>query len=123
MRSDLTQVHIVLGNYDFEMGSKQANSIDKVSADGQARVGFALRGEKGDDFDNPVQPGEYTGKKLGWVDIYHYADGGQQVVNIKRGDGKVTITEVTDTEIKGSIEVVSEGKVVKASFTAKKVKA
>lgn len=123
MRPDLTEVHFVLGNYDFTMKPMTANSIEKLESDKNVRITFGLKGEKGEDFQNPVQPGEYTDNKLKWVDIYHFENGGQQVVNVNERKGKVTITEVTDAEIKGSIDVTGEdGKVVKANFTAKKVK-
>ena len=122
MRTDKTQVHFVLGNYDFTMEPKSANSVDKLEKEGQVRVTIGIRGEKNEDFNNPVQPGEYTGKKIGWVDVFHYADGGQRIVNLRDVEGKVIVTEVTDAEIKGSIDVTKDGKVVKANFTAKKVK-
>lgn len=122
MRTDRTQVHFVLGNYDFTVEPKGANSVEKINSDGQVRVTIGLRGEKNEDFNNPVQPGEYTGKKIGWVDVFHYANGAQQIVNLRDVDGKVTITEVTDAEIKGAIDVTKDGKAVKANFAAKKVK-
>jgi hypothetical protein len=123
MRPDLTEVHFVLGNYDFSMTPKTANSVEKLKSDKEMRITIGLKGEKGDDFNNPVQPGEYADKKLKWIDIYHYENGGQQVVNVNDRKGKVTISEVTDTEIKGTIDVTGDnGKVVKGSFTARKVK-
>lgn len=122
MRPDLTEVHFALANYDFSMKPKTINSVGDVK-DGQIRITFGLKGKKGEDFNNPVQPGEYSDTKLKWVDIYHFADGGHQTVNVEERKGKVTITEVTDAEIKGSIDVTGDkGKTVKASFTAKKVK-
>lgn len=123
MRPDLTEVHFALGNYDFTMTPKTINSIDKLSSDGQVRITFGLKGEKGEDFNNPVQPGEYANKKLEWVDIYYYENGDQQISNVENRQGKVTITSVNDTEIAGTIDVTGDsGKVVKGSFTAKKVK-
>ncbi len=122
MRTDLAQVHIVLANYDLKMEPRTANTIDEITKDGDVRINIGLRGEKGEDFNNPVQPGDYSGKKLGWVDIFHYADGAQQIVNLRDTEGKVTITEVTDSEIKGSIDVSKDGTVVKAGFTAVKLK-
>jgi hypothetical protein len=122
MRTDLTEVHFALGNYDFTLEPKTLNSIGDVK-DGQIRISFGLKGEKGEDFNNPVQPGDYSDAKLKWVDIYHFADGSHQTVNVENRKGKVTISEVTDTEIKGSIDITGDGgKVVKGSFTAKKVK-
>lgn len=122
MRPDRTQVHFVIGNYDFTVKPKSANSVEKIDTDGHVRVTIGLRGEKNDDFNNPVQPGEYTGKQIGWVDVFHYANGSQQIVNLRDVDGKVTISEVTDAEITGSIDVTKDGKAVKANFTAKKIK-
>ncbi len=123
MRPDLTAVHFVLGNYDFTMQPKTANSVENLKSDKEMRITFGLRGEKGEDFQNPVQPGEYNDTKLKWVDIYHYEKGSQQVVNINDREGNVTITEVTDNEIKGTIDVTGDnGKIVKGSFTAKNVK-
>ncbi|MCB1025444.1 MAG: hypothetical protein KDB79_13695 [Acidobacteria bacterium] len=123
MRPDLTEVHFVLANYDFSMKPSTTNSLDKVTSDKQVRITFGLKGEKGEDFNNPVQPGDYSDAKLKWTDIYYFDNGDEQVSNVENRKGKVTITSVTDTEIAGSIDITGDdGKVVKADFKAKKVK-
>lgn len=123
MRTDISEVHFVIANYNFTMKPKTVNSLEELKSPEQMRVTFGLKGEKGDDFQNPIQPGEYSGNKLEWVDIYHFKRGRQLITNLENIKGTVNIASVTESEIAGTIDITGEGgKIVKGKFTALKIK-
>ncbi len=123
VRPDVTEAQFSVANYDFQMNHMEANSVERSKADGEVRVAFSLKGEKGEDFQNPVQPGEYSGDKLIWMDVYQ-GKGGEDTIttNLENATGGVTIKTVTDTELTGTIDVKGDnGLEVKGDFTAQRV--
>ena len=126
VRPDVTEAQFSVANYEFEMEHMGANSIERPKETGKVRIAFSLKGTKGegDQFKNPVQPGEYSGDKLIWMDIYQGEDGNDKVTNLENGTGGVTIKTVTDTELTGSIDVKGDNDfLVKGDFTAARVSA
>ena len=124
VRPDVTEAQFSIANYDFEMEHMAANSIERPKENGKVRIAFSLKGEKGegDAFKNPVMPGEYSGAKLIWMDIYQGKDGSDHIVNLSNGTGGVTIKTVTDTELTGSSDVKGDGGFeVKGDFSAQRV--
>jgi hypothetical protein len=127
VRPDVTEAQFSLANYDFEMNHMEANSVERSKEDGQVRIAFALKGEKGegDNFKNPVMPGEYGADKLIWMDIYQGKGGTDTMTtNIENKQGSVVIKTVTDTELTGTIDVQGDnGFEVKGDFSAVRVPA
>ena len=126
VRPDVTEAQFSVANYDFEMEHMGANSIERPKEDGKIRIAFSLKGEKGegDNFKNPVMPGEYSGDKLKWMDVYQGKAGSDHVTNLSNPTGGVTITSVTDTELAGKIDVKGDGGLeIKGDFTAARVPA
>lgn len=124
VRPDVTEAQFSIANYEFEMEHMGANSIERPKENGKVRIAFSLKGEKGegDQFKNPVQPGEYTGDKLKWMDLYRGKDGNDDVLNGENMTGGVTIKTVTDSELTGSIDIKGDGGLeVKGDFTAARV--
>ena len=123
VRPDVTEAQFSVANYDFQMSHMEANSVERSKADGEVRVAFSLKGEKGEDFQNPVQPGEYSGDKLIWMDVYQ-GKGGEDTVttNLENATGGVTIKTVTESELTGTIDVKGDnGLEVKGDFSAQRV--
>jgi hypothetical protein len=124
VRPDVTEAQFSIANYDFDMKHMEANSLDRPKEDGKVRIAFSLKGEKGEgeSFKNPVQPGEYAGEKLIWMDLYQGKDGQDGVVNLSNPTGGVTIKTVTDTELTGSVDVKGDGGLeIKGEFSAARV--
>lgn len=126
VRPDVTEAQFSIANYDFEMNHMEANSLERPKETGKVRIAFSLKGTKGegDQFKNPVQPGEYTGESLKWMDVYQGQDGNDVVNNLSNPTGGVTIKTVTDTELTGTIDVSGDnGLLVKGDFSAARVPA
>lgn len=123
IRPDVTEGQFSIANYSFEMKHMAANSIERSKADGEVRIHFGLKGEKGDDFNNPIAPGEYSGDKLIWLDVYQGKGGSDTMItNLENAQGSVTIKTVTDTELTGSLDVKGDnGLEVKGDFKADRV--
>ncbi len=124
VRPDVTEAQFSIANYDFEMNHMEANSLERPKENGKVRIAFSLKGVKGEgeNFKNPVQPGEYSAEKLKWMDLYQGKDGNDEVVNLSNPTGGVTIKTVTDSELTGTIDVKgSEGLEIKGDFSAARV--
>ena len=126
VRPDVQEGQFSIANYDFTMAHMGANSIERPKEDGKVRIAFSIKGEKreGEDFKNPITPGEYSGAKLKWMDVYRGKGGNDEVFNLENGQGSVKIETVTDTELTGSIDVTGDnGFMVKGPFKAERVPA
>lgn len=126
VRPDVTEAQFSLANYEFTMEHMAAGSVERSKVEGQVRVAFALKGEKGEgeNFKNPVMPGEYAGDKLIWMDIYQGKGDDAMITNLENGQGKVVIKTVTDSELTGSLDVKGDnGFEVKGDFNATRVPA
>lgn len=123
MRLDLMEVHFAIGNYDFRPKPKSIGSVGPVATAEQMLVTFALRGKRGDDRLNPVQPGEYTGPGIKWIKIHHHKRGRPLVSEFREKKGRILIERVTEDEISGSIDITGDvGKLIRGNFTAKKIR-
>lgn len=126
IRTDVQEAQFSIANYEFAMEHMAANSIDRPKEDGKVRIAFSIKGElrEGDDFKDPVTPGEYSGDKLIWMDIYRGKGGNDEVFNLENAQGAVKIEAVSDSELSGSIDVTGDnGFRVKGDFKAQRVPA
>lgn len=124
VRPDVTEAQFSIANYDFEMTHMNANSLERPKENGRVRIAFSLKGEKGEGekFKDPVQPGEYSGDKLKWMDLYQGKDGNDNVVNLENATGGVTIKTVSASELTGTIDVKGDGGLeIKGDFSAARV--
>ena len=118
LRGDIKQGTIAIGNYDFVVTPRNISSVPDVT-EGQHRVVFGVKSPEGATFEDPMPPGDY--ETLGWTDVVYFEDGRQQRYNFSEPKGKVTIKEVTDTEVVGSVDLTDDkGAVVKGDFRVKK---
>ncbi len=126
VRTDVQEAQFSVANYEFAMEHMAAGSIERPKEDGKVRIAFSIKGElrEGDGFKDPVTPGEYSGDKLIWMDIYRGKGGNDEVFNLENGQGAVKIETVTDTELSGTIDVTGDnGFMVKGAFKAERVSA
>ena len=122
-RPDIKRGTISVANYEFKMEPMEANSVDAITQDGQVRVAFGLKRLPSGSFEKNIIPGEYSGSDLGFVEAYTFENGAQKQVSFENQQGKVIVTEVTDSQISGSIDVTGDnGAVMKGPFTAQTTK-
>lgn len=121
VRPDVKEAHFSIANHEFVMKHMGANSVERPKEDGKVRISFGLKGA-GEEWKNPVVAGEYTGDKLIWMDIYSGKAGAEDILNVENAKGGVTIESVSDTELKGKIDLTADSDVVvKGEFTAQRV--
>lgn len=107
LRRDTKRSAIILANYDFELKPKTANSLSPVDQEGQTRIHITIGGREGATFENPLPVGEYPAESTS-IDEYTFADGEQKRKNVDNEEGLIVITEVTDTHIRGNLDVSGE---------------
>ncbi len=107
LRRDTKRSAIILANYDFELKPKTANSLAPVDQEGQTRIHITIGGNEGATFENPLPVGEYQAETTS-IDEYTFADGEQKRKNVDNEEGLIVITEVTDSHIRGNLDVTGE---------------
>jgi len=122
-RGDLKNGTISVANYPFKMEPMAANSVGEIAQEGQVRVAFGLKSLPAGNYTRPITPGEYTAASILFVEVYSFEKGGQKYSAFDNEQGNVTITEVTDTQISGSVDVTGDnGAAVKGQFVAQTTK-
>lgn len=120
-RPDLQQGQIVIANFEPEIKSESVMGIPDTQKAGEAFVGIYFKTNNQADYKNSVKPGEITEIQSVWIsngdtkDRVSFAEGGKTA-------GKLEITEVTETTIKGKINVTKGDSSVSGPFEAKIVK-
>lgn len=124
IRKDLKEGHFLIANHEVDMSGKSILGMKKTEAAGQMQITFGLKGEG--DFNQPIKPGEYSGKKISWVSIRQFKDGSHNETGLAGSGsnmtGSIKINSVTDDTITGTIDVVSGDKAVKGDFETKVLK-
>lgn len=120
-RGDVKSGTISVANYEFQMESMAANSVAAISKEGQIRVSVGLKSLPDGNFQKPITTGEYSGTNLSFVEVFSFENGAQKHSTFDNESGKVTITEVTDSQMSGSFDVSGDkGAHLKGSFTARR---
>jgi hypothetical protein len=118
-----------IANYEPKKVEGTTAAFDQVKSDEQLRVVISLRSGQATNY--KIQPGEYAMKApnatpmTDQVMIYYWQGGemyGERSEVLSDGEGKVTITSVTEDAISGTIDVGNQEKSVKGDFTAKLLK-
>lgn len=119
---------IYLANYDLQLTDPSKQDYRRISSDGQHRVEIQIEAEENSPENAQLKIGEYSYKKepfnrISWVFLSYFKDGKDRNENLQASEfaGKVKITSVSDTEIKGEIDVFDKNEFVKGSFTAQKL--
>jgi hypothetical protein len=121
MRPDIQETSFIVANYDVTLKDNSIRGVESPKTPGQVMISFAVKGD-GKDFKNPLQVGDYTDKKIIWCDLRNGDKGGTSTPLSKEDytfNGKVSITEITDDTVKGSIDLTKDDTSVKGSFEAK----
>ena len=121
MRPDITETSFIVANYDVTLKDNSIRGVESPKIPGQVMISFAVKGD-GKDFKKPLQVGDYTDKKIIWCDLRNGDKGGTSTPLSKEDytfNGKVSITEITDDTVKGSIDLTKDDTSVKGSFEAK----
>lgn len=120
-RPDLQQGQIVISNFEPEIKSESVMGIPDTQKAGEAFVGIYFKTNNQADYKNSVKPGEISEIGSVWIssgdakDRVSFAEGGKTA-------GKLVITEVTETTIKGNIDVTKGDSSVSGPFEAKIIK-
>lgn len=120
IRPDLGEGQLVIANYDIEIKDKSVMGIQDPEKPGQVLVGVFFKNNDEKDFKNSVKPGDFSDKiKYVWVangdtkDRVTFSEGGAKIT------GKLSITEVTDDMMKGTMEITKGDTTVSGPFQAK----
>jgi len=121
-RPDLQQGQIVIANFEPEIKSESVMGIADTQKAGEAFVGIYFKTNNQADYKNSVKAGDVS-DSIGsvWIsngdtkDRVSFAEGGKTA-------GKLVITEVTDTTIKGNINVTKGDSSISGPFEAKILK-
>lgn len=120
IRPDLGEGQLVIANYDIEIKDKSVMGIADPDKAGQVLVGVKFKNNDQKDFKDSVKPGDFSDKiKYVWVasgdskDRVTFSEGGAAV------PGKLTITEVTDDMIKGTMDISKGDTTISGPFQAK----
>ncbi|MEQ1643201.1 MAG: hypothetical protein ABL959_07130 [Pyrinomonadaceae bacterium] len=121
-RPDLQQGQIVIANFEPEIKSESVMGIADTQKPGEAFVGIYFKTNNQSDYNNSVKAGDVSENITSlWISSGDYkervsfADGGKVA-------GKLEITEVTETTIKGKINVTKGDSSVSGPFEAKILK-
>jgi hypothetical protein len=121
MRPDITETSFIVANYEVTLKDNSIRGVENPKTPGQVMISFAVKGD-GKDFNKPLQVGDYTDKKIIWADLRNGDNGGTSTPLSKSDytfNGKISITEITDDTVKGSIDLTKDDTSVKGSFEAK----
>lgn len=121
-RPDLQQGQIVISNFEPEIKSESVMGIADTQKPGEAFVGIYFKTNNQADYKNSVKPGDVSDNITSlWISS---GDDKQRVSFAEGGKvtGKLEITEVTDTVIKGKINVTKGDSSVSGPFEAKIIK-
>lgn len=121
-RPDLQQGQIVISNFEPEIKSESVMGIADSKTAGQAFVGIYFKTNNQADYNNSVKVGDVSENITSlWISS---GDDKQRVSFAEGGKvtGKLEITEVTDTVIKGKINVTKGDSSVSGPFEAKILK-
>lgn len=120
IRPDLGEGQLVIANYDIEIKDKSVMSIRDPDKPGQVLVGVFFKNNDEKDFKNSVKPGDFSDKiKYVWV---ANGDTKERVTFSESGatpTGKLTITEVTDDMMKGTMDITKGDTTISGPFQAK----
>lgn len=118
-RPDLGQGQIVISNFDPTITSNSVMGIQDTKVEGQTFVGIYFKNNNKEDYKNSIKPGDVSENMTSvWISNgddkqrVSFAEGGKTA-------GKLVITEVTDTVIKGNINVVKGDSSVSGPFEAR----
>ena len=118
-RGDIKEGTISVANYEFQMQPMAANSVEAITQDGQIRVAFGLKSLPDGDYAKPITPGQYSAANISFVEVYSFENGSQVHSGFDNEQGTVTVSEVSDSEISGSIDVTADnGAFLKGTFSA-----
>lgn len=127
-RADAVVHRIYLANYDLQLTDPSKQDYRRISSDGKYRVEIQIEAEENAPEKVQLKNGEYGYKKepfnrISYVFLSYFKDGKDTNENLQAAEfaGKVKITSVSDTEIKGEIDVFDKNEFVKGSFTARKL--
>jgi hypothetical protein len=119
---------IYLANYDLQMTDAKKQDYKKINSAGQYRVEIRFEAKADAPENVSLQVGEHTYKqepynRISSVFIAHRKDNADynEFIRPEQFVGNVTITSVTDREIKGEIDVSDKQKFVKGKFTAQRL--
>jgi hypothetical protein len=119
---------IYLANYDLQLTDSSKQDYRRISSDGEYRVEIQIEAEEGAAENTQPKVGEYVYKpapfnRISYVFLSYFKDGKDRSENLQTSEfgGKIKITSVTDTEIKGEIDVFDRNEFLKAGFTAQKL--
>lgn len=119
---------IYLANYDLQLTDAEKQDYRRIASDGQYRVEIQIEADESAVVEAPLKVGEYFYKptpfnRISYVFLSYAKDGKDSSQNLQAAefDGKIKITSVTETEVKGEIEVFDQKEFVKGSFTAQKL--
>ncbi len=121
-RPDLQQGQIVIANFEPEIKSESVMGIPDTQKAGEAFVGIYFKTNNQADYKNSVKAGDVS-DNIGsvWIsngdtkDRVSFAESGKTA-------GKLVITEVTETTIKGNISVTKGDSSISGPFEAKIIK-
>lgn len=120
IRPDLGDGQLIISNYDIEIKDKSVMGISDPDKAGQVLVGVYFKVNDQKDFKNSVKPGDFSDKiKYVWVangdskNRVTFSDGGAPVT------GKLSISEVTEDMMKGTMEITKGDTVISGPFQAK----
>lgn len=120
-RPDLQQGQIVISNFEPKIEGDSIMGIPDTEKAGEAFVGIYFKTNNQTDYKNSVKPGEISEIQSVWIsngdtkDRVSFAEAGKTA-------GKLEITEVTETTIKGKINVTKGDSSVSGPFEAKIIK-
>ena len=118
-RADTRKVLFTLTNFAVDDEWYRKPLGEKMTQASQRYIMFSIPGESGVPYKEMLKPGAHD---VQHVEILTYKEGpGYDRTNLDRDnhEGNITITEVTDTEVKGTIDVSdASGVAVKGDFTA-----
>ncbi|HMT09092.1 MAG TPA: hypothetical protein PKA82_13890 [Pyrinomonadaceae bacterium] len=121
-RPDLQQGQIVISNFEPEIKNESVMGIPDSEKAGEAFVGIYFKTNNQADYKNSVKPGDVSD---GITSLWISSGDDKQRVSFAEGGkvtGKLEITEVTDTVIKGKINVTKGDSSVSGPFEAKIIK-
>ncbi len=121
-RPDLQQGQIVISNFEPEIKGESVMGIADSQKPGEAFVGIYFKTNNQSDYKNSVKPGDVSDNITSlWISS---GDDKQRVSFAEGGKvtGKLEITEVTDTVIKGKLNVTKGDSSVSGPFEAKILK-
>lgn len=122
VRPDTKRSSLVLGNYDFELKPKTANSLKEISDPAQMRVHVSFKHRQDASFDNPITVGDYDAKTAN-VDFYVVENGRQKILNMENEQGTLVVTAVEGDQVSGKLDLTGDkGALVKGDFQATMVR-